>query len=187
MMFLRIPTPLLVSNAVPCVFSSSGIVPLAETSWAFSSRKAWQVSRKATPLISLGISSNSLEILSVVTRGDPQLSLSRTTGRLQTFTASLNNQHVRQLLTAISRSEVTDSFVERTRTAKSDPCDNSKANLKIYSSIQKRCFSPRINSCLPTGAGVASTVSPTELDATTSNSSPSLRTTVRPLRPVKKT
>ena len=51
--------------------------------------------------------------------------------------------------------------------------------------MQNRCCSPRIKSSLSTGAGVASTVSPTEFVATISSVSESLMTTVVPSRPVK--
>ncbi len=53
--------------------------------------------------------------------------------------------------------------------------------------MQNRCRSPRMNSSLSTGAGVASTVSFIALVATISNSGESLITTILPLRPLKKT
>lgn len=54
-----------------------------------------------------------------------------------------------------------------------------------YSEMQNKWYSPRMNSSLSTGAGVASTVSPTELLATIFSWSLSSITTVVPLRPVK--
>ncbi len=63
--------------------------------------------------------------------------------------------------------------------------DKMQANDPYPSAIQNRCFSPRMNNSSPTGAGVASTVSPTEFVATIFSSFASSITTVVPLRPVK--
>lgn len=66
-----------------------------------------------------------------------------------------------------------------------DALKRHKRHSGVYSAMQNRCRSPRINSSLSTGAGVASTVSPTEFVLTISNESESLITTVVPLRLVR--